>query len=441
MQPLDRLRLRLTASYAAVLLSTVALLGVGVFFAVRREMEHELTRSLEGATQALIEATHVRDVEQAEAHGVVADAIDELHIPDRALYLFRDDGVPLKPDTAPAWIVAAAKVAGAKGQADRTLETPEHRAIRLHAQRFAGAGDRRYVALVVATRPELEDRYASLLHTFAAAALAALVLVAGGGYVLVRQATAPIARSIDDMRRFMADAAHELRTPITVLRTRADLAAHAAREPASDTATLAAIEGEAARLGDIVEELLTLARADAGERPVVREPIYLDDVSVTAVDAIQPLAVQKGVQVDVGTFEEAPIAGDPVLVRRLLLIVLDNAVKFTRRDGQVRVDVASRSGESVVTVTDAGIGIPADQLPHVFERFYRGEEARRMGQGAGLGLAIARWIAELHGGVIAIASDAGLGTTVTIRFPARVPERAGSPGRAGPRGASGPQTA
>lgn len=432
MTPLARLRLRLTVSYAVVLLSTLALLGAGVFVAVRREMERELTRSLEGATRALIEATHVRDVEQAQAQGVVADAIDELHIPDRALYLFGGDGSPIKPATVDPWILAAARAAAESARVDRRGETPDDQEMRLHAERFTGGGGKQYVALVVATRPELEDRYASLLRTFVAAAAVALLLVAGGGYLLVRQATAPIARSIDDMRRFMADAAHELRTPITVLRTQAGVAAATARD--AEQATLEAIEHDAARLGDIVEELLTLARADSGERTMTREPLYLDDLTAAAVEAIQPVAASKSVHLDVGTFEETAIAGDPVLLRRLLLIVLDNAVKFTPPGGRVRIDVVAKPGRSEIIVADTGIGIPANQLPHVFERFYRGEEARRMAEGSGLGLAIAQWITGLHGGTIDIRSP-GQGTTVTITF------QAGSPGPGSPPVVSAPRTA
>src|SRR2546422_2932532 len=112
---------------------------------------------------------------------------------------------------------------------------------------------------------ELEDEYSSLIETFAAAALTALLLVAGGGYLLIRKSSAPVERSMDQMRRFMADAAHELRTPITVLRTRAEVAAGQDREPTRDAATLQAIEREATRLGEITGNLLTLARADAGE--------------------------------------------------------------------------------------------------------------------------------------------------------------------------------
>jgi signal transduction histidine kinase len=223
---------------------------------------------------------------------------------------------------------------------------------------------------------------------------------------------------MEQMRRFMADAAHELRTPITILRTRAEVAIGQERVPAQDTATLRAVERETARLGEIVEDLLILARADAGERPVGRVALYLDDVAAEAVDAVRTLAEQKRVQVAVGEFEEAKVTGDPALVRQLLLIVLDNAVKFTPAGGTVRLDITAANGRASVVVTDTGVGIPAEQLPHVFERFYRGEPARREAQGAGLGLAIARWIADAHRARIDILSTPGTGTTVSIIFPA-----------------------
>src|SRR5439155_1572519 len=124
-------------------------------------------------------------------------------------------------------------------------------------------------------------------------------------------------------------------------------------------------------------DLLTLARADAGERPVTREALYLDDVASDAVAAVRALAERQGVALEVGQFEEAGIAGDPALVRRLLVIVLDNAIKYTPAGGRVRLDVATTDGARSAVVTDTGIGIPADQLPHVFDRFYRGDPARR----------------------------------------------------------------
>jgi signal transduction histidine kinase len=417
MQSLARLRLRLTAWYAGVFLFILALLGGGLFVAIRHRMSQQLDASLRAATAALMDAARIREAELAGAKGVVADAVDELRIPDRALYLFAAGATPIKPAEAPDWVREAAREAERAGTAHRDLETREDHIVRLHAERFTGASGRVYVAAAVADRLELEHEYASLIRAFAAAALAALLLAAGGGYVLTRQSTAPIERSMEQMRRFMADAAHELRTPITLLRTRADVAVGQARDPTRDATTFQAIELEAGRLGAIVGELLMLARADAGERPVKHDPLYLDDAAAGAVEAARTLADHKRVSVEVGTFEEAHVTGDPALIRELLLIVLDNAIKFTPAGGRVRLDVSVADGRAAVVVTDSGIGIPADQLPHVFERFYRGDAARRQAEGAGLGLAIARWIADMHGAHIGIASQPDAGTRVTMTFP------------------------
>ena len=417
MQSLARLRLRLTAWYAGIFVSILALLGGGLFLAIRHRMSQHLDASLRAATSALIQAAHIREAERASAKGVVADAVDELHIPDRTLYLFAAGATPVKPAGAPDWIRDAAREAERVGVARRDFETPEDHNVRLYAERFVAASGGVYVAAAVADRLELEHEYASLIRAFAAAALAALLLVAGGGYVLTRQSTAPIERSMEQMRRFMADAAHELRTPITLLRTRADVAVGQARDPGRDTTTFEAIEREAGRLGAIVGELLLLARADAGERPVKHEVLYLDDAAAGAVESARTLAEHKRVSLEVGTFDEARITGDPALVRELLLILLDNAIKFTPAGGRVRLDVSVQDGRAALAVTDTGIGIPADQLPHVFERFYRGAAARSQAEGAGLGLAIARWIAEVHGARIDIASEPGVGTRVTLGLP------------------------
>ena len=432
MRPLARLRLRLTLWYAGIFLSILGVLGGGLFVAVRHRMSQQLDVSLRTATTALIQAARIREAERARATGLVADAVDELHIPDRALYLFASGGTPLKPDTAAAWVREAAREAERSGYADRDFETPQDHIVRLHAERFAGADGRPYVAVAVADRLELEDEYASLIRAFAAAALAALLLVGGGGYVLVRQASAPIERSMAQMRRFMADAAHELRTPITILRTRAEVALAGPREAARDAATLGAVAREAAQLGAIAADLLMLARADAGERPVARDAMYLDDAAAAAVEATQAVARSREVTLAVGSFDEAPISGDPTLVRQMLVIVLDNAIKFTAPGGNVRLDVRTDDGGAAAVVTDTGIGIPSDELPHVFERFYRGELARRAAEGAGLGLAIARWIADVHGARIAVESQPGTGTRVTMRFPLEArPD--GRPDRGSPR--------
>jgi signal transduction histidine kinase len=399
-----------------ILTLILLLLGSGVFLAVRRQLSLELDVSLRNAVAVLEQATRTREIEQARTSGPVVDAVAELRIPDRTLYLLDAHARPIIPAQAAPWILSAALRATRTGSAKMDFDSPEDHQIRLLAERFTGGNGSVYVAAAVADRLELEDRYASLIGVFLAAALAALVLVAGGGYILVRQSTAPVERSMERMRQFMADAAHELRTPITLLRTRVEVALGQAREAGADAATLHAIEREAEQLGAVVGDLLTLARADAGERPVTPESIYLDDVVSDTVEGMRALADRHQVAIQIGSFEEARVTGDATLVRRLLLILLDNAVKFTPAGGRVGVDVRASNGRQQVEISDTGPGIPRESLPHVFERFYRSERARQETEGAGLGLSIARWIADLHGATIDINSTPTTGTRVTVSF-------------------------
>jgi signal transduction histidine kinase len=418
--PLVHLRLRLTAWYVATFGLILLLLGGGLFLFIRAQISHSLDASLQLATVELMRAARIREQEARTARGAVVDAVDELHIPDRALYLLLPDGTPLKPPAADDWIRAAAREAVRAGRADVERDVPHERTLRLHAERFTVPGSKAYVAVAVADVVELEDQYAALIGAFGAAALAGLVLVAAGGWLLVRKSTAPVEQTMETMRRFMADAAHELRTPIAVVRGQAEVALQREREPALYADALRRIEREAERLGATVEDLLTLARADAGERPVARQRVFLDDLALDAATAARALAAQRGVELEVGTFEEAVLTGDPALVRQLLMIVLDNAVKFTPPQGTVRLSTAAPGGQAEVVVEDTGIGIRPDQLPHIFERFWRGDPARGRGngaEGAGLGLAIARWIADAHGARIDVASEPGKGTRVAVRFP------------------------
>jgi signal transduction histidine kinase len=418
-RPLDRLRLRLTAWYAATFGLILLLLGGGLFLTVRSQMSRHLDGSLRQAAGELMRAARIREVEARTTTGAVVDAVDELHIPDRALYLLDTAGTPVKPPAADAWIREAARRAAREGSVDVEVEARDRR-LRLHAERFTVPG-KTYVGAAVADVVELEDQYASLIGAFGAAALAGLVLVACGGWLLVRKSTAPVERSMDTMRRFMADAAHELRTPVAVLRSQAEVTLQRERDGAGYVEALRRVESEAARLGATVEDLLTLARADAGERPLDRRRVFLDDLALDAASGARALAEKRGVSLEVGAFEESVVTGDPALLRQLLMIVLDNAVKFTPAGGRVRLNAAAPGGQAEVVVEDTGIGIGRDQLPHIFERFYRGDPARARGdgaEGAGLGLAIARWIADAHGARIEVSSEVGTGTRVAIRFPA-----------------------
>jgi len=417
MAPLARIRLRLTLWYVATFALILLLLGGGLFYAVRAQIGRELEESLRDATAELIRAANIREMEAADARGEVVDAVDELHIPERQLYLLSASATPLKPNVAEPWVLAAARQAARAGSADSVAHLAHDRSLRVHAERFKVRSGRGYIAVAVADQVELEDRYASLIATFSATALAALLLVAAGGYILMRQSSAPVEHTMQQMRRFMADAAHELRTPIAVLRSRAEVALQRPRDADAYVAALQGVEEESRRLGEIVEDLLTLARADAGERPVSRERLYLDDIALDAADAARVLAGQRGVSLDIGAFEEAAILGDRALVRQLIMILLDNAVKYTPQGGMVRVDVSGNGGLPTLVVEDTGVGVSAEQLPHVFERFYRGESARSHATGAGLGLSIARWIADVHGASLQLIARAGGGTRALLVFP------------------------
>ena len=419
-QRLVRLRLRLTVWYVATFGLIILLLGAALFVVISHQLSQQLDDSLKSATLELVRAARIREVE-AGARGEVIDAVDELNIPDRLLYLLDLEGDPVKLGKIDDWIRRAAKRSAQLGQVTVQRDTPDDQTLRLHALRFKLASGKELVAVAIADQVELEDRYADLITAFAGVAFAALVLVAAGGFLLVRKSTQPIERSIVFMRRFMADAAHELRTPITVLRTRAEVALQQPRDAADYVSALESIEAESRRLGGIVDSLLVLARADAGERPLERERLFLDDIAIDAVGAASVVGRQKGVDVTVEEFEEAAVVGDAALIRQLVMILLDNAIKFTDAGGVVRLRVSMLNGAPTFSIEDTGIGIKPEDLARVFQRFFRGETARGRTDGAGLGLSIASWIAREHGADISLSSEPGKGTTVVVTFPRVVP--------------------
>ena len=342
--------------------------------------------------------------------------------------------------TLDPWLQILAE--GARNGARAATHRDGERILRAQAAPFHSSDGRTLVAVAVADEVELEDRYTALIAEFAAASVIAAILVAIGGWIVAGQSAAPVERSMEQMRRFMADAAHELRTPLTVVRSRAEVALQRSRSPDDYVDALRGIERESIRLGRIVEDLLTLARADAGQRPIERERVFLDDVALDAAEAARVIADRKGVRLEVAEFEEAPVVGDAALLRQLGLILLDNAVKFTPPGGLVRIAVrVAPSGSPTLAVSDSGVGIGPDELPRIFERFYRGDPARTRSdgggagggatEGAGLGLSIAKWIAEEHRAQIFVSSRPGSGTEVRVEFPATSPNGALDRGHSG----------
>ena len=424
---LSRLRRRLTTWYALTFLGVLALLGVAVFAAITKQFDRELDASLAVDAGELARVMTARAVAGEGAPSY--DPVRDLRIPGRELFVLDSSGRVVAGGATtgvPVWIEELAVQAWRHNAPSVAQHRMDERILRAHAEpiRSAHAAG---VVVAIADEVELEDRYTLLIAGFAGASLVALVLVAVGGWIIARQAAEPIERAIDNMRRFMADAAHELRTPVTAIRSRAEVTAQRSRSPEEYVRALSAIEAESARLGRIVEDLLTLARADARERPIEMRRLFLDDVALDAAEAARPMADKKGVQVEVGEFEEAAVLGDAGLLRQLVMILLDNAIKFTPPAGRVRVDVRHAGPDASVIVSDTGVGIAQDQLPHIFERFYRGDPSRTRetggdadGQapGVGLGLSIARWIVDEHKGSIAVESPPAGGTRIAVTVPA-----------------------
>jgi heavy metal sensor kinase len=230
-------------------------------------------------------------------------------------------------------------------------------------------------------------------------------------------------QTFGSMRRFVADASHELRTPIAVIRGEADVALSQERSAAAYRETLAVILDESRRLSRLVDDLLNLARADAGSVQLQVREFYFGDLLRDCCRSVQALAEQRGIAVECRSPEDVPYRGDEELLHRLAMNLLDNAIRHTPAGGRVLVSLETVPLETGgaglrIAVSDTGTGIAPEALPHLFDRFYRGDRARsRQDGGFGLGLAIVKWVAESHGGSVGVRSQPGSGSTFTVTLP------------------------
>ena len=225
--------------------------------------------------------------------------------------------------------------------------------------------------------------------------------------------------SVRRLAQFTADASHELRAPVSVIRTTAEIAVRRERSAAEYRQALQEILAEAEQTSSVVEDLMLLARDDSGKAALNREPADLAAIMRGASDAGERLARTRGIEFSTHlSAGPLPINADSESLRRALLILMDNAVKYTAPGGWVKVEAGRENGDGLVSVSDNGIGIAREDLPHIFNRFWRADRARsRDSGGAGLGLAIARAIAVRHGGTIDVDSEPGKGSIFRLRVP------------------------
>jgi signal transduction histidine kinase len=249
-----------------------------------------------------------------------------------------------------------------------------------------------------------------------------IIPAAIAGFMISGRVLRPIQTAMDSQRTFIADASHELRTPVAVVRTNAELLQRHARatgDPTKDEEAIDDILSESERLGKMVDQMLMLAQADAGEITLARSEVPLDQLAEQVARSMKALADARAIDLRTHTNGAVEIIGDPTRLHELLVILVDNAIKYTEPGGSVDLTVTRSNKRAIIELADTGQGVPPEALPHIFDRFYRIDKARsRDSGGTGLGLAIARQITEAHGGTIRMESELDKGTTVTVELPA-----------------------
>jgi signal transduction histidine kinase len=299
------------------------------------------------------------------------------------------------------------------GTPDIRLATVNGAPVRVWTEAVQASGVT-HVMQVIQDRTAEQRTLTTLLVVLAGGGLAVLALAMAVGFVYAGRALVPIRDSLRRQREFAADASHELRTPLTIVRGSVEhLRRHATRPVAEVGEALSDIESEVDRLTSLVDDLLLLARSDSGVIELRRESVDLAEVAGEALQRLRAQAEARGVEL---RLDAAPVAvaGDPDRLRQLVAILIDNAIRHAPKGSAVRVGIRGDAHPGI-SVEDEGPGIRSEDLPHVFDRFWRAIDAPE--GGTGLGLSIAAWIAEHHGGRITAANRPGGGARFEVQLP------------------------
>jgi len=439
-----RIRLRFTALYAATLL-VVLLSAAGILrYALHATLQREFDKSVL-ASAGLVQQFFRAEVEEyLTVEATLAHIAGELVFEERAIRIRKPDGALFKivgspvrrarrPLSGPVRTVRFALDPNLAPQWDIEVDASAANVIALQARidRWFGVGIPLLVLCAAVVGWWLTGRTLRPVGRMAEAA--SRIAPASGARLPIDDPTDELGRlgvrfnalldrldgALAQQREFLADAAHELRTPIARLRARVEVAM---LEPAitSDTIVLPAIDQELRAVSQQVDELLQLARADAAgeDAPMRVESLFLDDVVMDELPRWQPEAHCRLLTLDYSALEESPVVGDASLLPRMISILVDNAIRYSQEGGTVRVRVRPADGVVLLDVEDDGIGIPEHERARIFDRFFRGDAARlKRPDGSGLGLAIAAWIVRQHHGTITVTGGVPRGTLVQVRLP------------------------
>jgi signal transduction histidine kinase len=448
------LRARLTAWYSAVVV-IVLVTGASVVAVVQDRLAHQ--RLDEELARLMLTLQGVMRTEFGEGLDLQASADEasiEVVAPDRTLILTQPDGHLLAMwgrQTDATW---RPPVPADRAFADVDLNGVPARAFieSVRDQRYP------YVAAVAAPLQDLRAQSGEMQRSLGAGVLAALMIAVAGGWLVGRQTLKPLgdmaaqaaaiseqepsarlhtpnpgdelgrlahafngvldrlARVLHAQRQFMADASHELRTPVSVMRTTAQVALSSETRTAEDyRESMTIVAEQSAHLSRLVNAMFLLSRAEARGLPLVLEAIYLDDLVAESVRALRVLAREREITIGAEGATGVSFIGDETLLRQLIRNLLDNAVRHARTGGAVTARLHSTGSAITIRVTDDGEGVPEAQRARIFDRFVRLGSSYA---GAGLGLPIARWIAEAHGGTLVLESSGVSGSVFTVTLPA-----------------------
>ena len=456
---LNSVRTRLTLWYAGVLAVSLIVFALLVYYAAANVFYERQDESLRSTAETVASA-YIQELEEEESIAKANEVVlAEMVFPNRYVEVTDAAGRVVAWSGNLAGHVLTIPQQTVNDARTRSISFTVVNQLRVAVVPLTAKKDLGYAA-VAEPLSVIDEGLRRLRRYFFAGVPLILLLASVGGYVLARKSLSPIslmdqqtrrikadslssrldvtnkrdevgglATTINDLlvrlensfkqqQRFVADASHELRTPLAVLRGETEVALDQPRSIDEYKASLSLIKDEAEQLSRIVEDLFILARQPFDTPAIMRERVSLDKVVGECARAAQVLAARKDLKLTVNANKQISLMGDDELLQRMILNLLDNAVKYTSAGGEVYLDLVAHNGVAHIAVTDTGIGIPEKDQPHIFDRFYRVDKARsRAMGGAGLGLSIAHWIAEAHGGTISVESQTGRGSAFTVELP------------------------
>jgi signal transduction histidine kinase len=399
-------RIRLTAWYVSVLAAVLIVLGTALYLVVREQLLNGVDNGVRLLAAKATEQWVATD--NVNVRGLSTGPYTVNFMTPSQLALATNDGY-FHLDTASM----EAAEANASGTDLRSSGASGDRQ-RVYSVRVAAPENR--VALIQVTRSTEPEHQAlsKLLAGLLIGGAGGLVLAGVGGWWLAGKTLRPVRIAFARQHAFVSDASHELRTPLAVIRANAEFL----QQEQPENVEARDIVSETDRLSSLVDALLAVARDDDRGAKALHMRVDLAEVAEATVASFRTVTTDHELELTYATPDELMVMGDREQLRQVLVILLDNAVRYTPAGGRIHVQAREDGKEAVLTVHDTGIGIPEEALPRVFERFYRADDARnRQSGGVGLGLAIARELVTRHSGRISVTSTEGAGSTFTVRLP------------------------